>query len=480
MRRGSVIGPLILIAIGALFLMRTLVPQIQIWDLLATWWPFLLIGWGVLRLLEVAVAAAGGRPLSTNGISGGEWVLIVFICLIGSTAWAVHRHSWWGVGPWRGIVADMGENYEYTLQEATATAGKTPRVVIEEFRGNVRITGSDDATAVKVDGQKSVRSLSQKEADDANKQTPLQVLTNGGQIIVRTNQDKANGRLRLTEDLEITVPKGTTVEGHGIYGDFDITGINGNVDITSDNAGVRLQDIGGDVRVQLDKSDIVRAVGVKGKAELRASRGDDLELDNIAGTVTATGTWSGEVDLRNLAQTVKFEGQNVEFDAVKIPGQVRLSGSDFTGNDIVGPVRVNAQARDIQLTGFTQGLDLDVDRGDIELRPSKTGVPKMEVRVRSGDVDLALPPQAKFDLKASTDRGELRNEFGAPLEAHETDNGNAGSITGTVGNGPEVHIATDRGTVTVRKAGPEDEKAANEKPDKPERTEKSEGQRVEN
>ena len=133
---------------------------------------------------------------------------------------------------------------------------------------------------------------------------------------------------------------------------------------------------------------------------------------------------------------------------------------DLTGNTVVGPIRVSAQARDIQLTDFTQGLDLDVDRGDVELRPSKAGVPKMEVRVRSGDVDLALPPQAKFDLKASTDRGELRNEFGSPLEVHETEGGDSGSIAGVVGSGPEVHITTDRGTVTVRKAGADDKATA--------------------
>jgi DUF4097 and DUF4098 domain-containing protein YvlB len=199
---------------------------------------------------------------------------------------------------------------------------------------------------------------------------------------------------------------------------------------------------------------------VKGKVELRASRGDDVELDNISGTVTATGTFSGEVELRNLAQAVKFEGSNFEFEAAKIPGQVRLSGSDLTGTTVVGPIRVSAQARDIQLTDFSQGLDLDVDRGDVELRPAASAVPKMEVRVRSGDVDLALPAQAKFDLKASTDRGELRNEFGSPLQVRETEGGESGSIAGTVGNGPEVHISTDRGTVTVRKSGPEDKASA--------------------
>ena len=63
MRRGSVIGPLILIGIGALFLMYNLWPQIPIGDLLSRYWPFLLIVWGGLRLIEVLFWAAMSKPL---------------------------------------------------------------------------------------------------------------------------------------------------------------------------------------------------------------------------------------------------------------------------------------------------------------------------------------------------------------------------------------------------------------------------------
>ena len=415
----------------------------------------LLIGWGVIRLFEVSLAAAQNKPLPYAGVSGGEWVLIVFICLIGSGAWAARQHSWWNGGPWRGHRRRHGRELRLRAAIGIGRFRAAPHVVIEAFRGNARVVTSDQNT-VTVSGNKSIRALAKKDADQANTQTPLQVVTNGDQIVVRTNQDRADGRLRVSDDLEIAVPKGASIEAHGSTGDFDITGVTGAVNITSDNAGVRLQDIGGDVRVQLDRSDIVRAVGVKGKVELRASRGDDIELDNIAGPVTISGTWAGEVQFRNLAQPLNFDGENMEFLAQKVPGQVRMSGSDFTGNSVIGPVRLSARARDIQLTDFTQGLDLDVDRGDVELRPARTSVPKMDVRVRSGDIDLALPPDARFDLKASTDRGELRNEFGSPLEVKEINDGNAGSITGAVGNGPEVRIATDRGTITIRKAGPGD------------------------
>ena len=49
MRRGSVIGPLILIGLGILFLLRNLWPDIPLVDFISRFWPFLLIAWGAVR-----------------------------------------------------------------------------------------------------------------------------------------------------------------------------------------------------------------------------------------------------------------------------------------------------------------------------------------------------------------------------------------------------------------------------------------------
>ena len=71
-------------------------------------------------------------------------------------------------------------------------------------------------------------------------------------MIIRNNQDRLSGNsVRIDADMEITVPKGASIEAHGRYGDFDITDVDGNVEIISDNAGVRLQNIGGDARIDL-------------------------------------------------------------------------------------------------------------------------------------------------------------------------------------------------------------------------------------
>ncbi len=63
MRRGSVIGPLILIGIGGLFLLRNLWPEIPLVDIIAKNWPFVLIAWGGLRLIEILMWSMMGKPI---------------------------------------------------------------------------------------------------------------------------------------------------------------------------------------------------------------------------------------------------------------------------------------------------------------------------------------------------------------------------------------------------------------------------------
>ncbi len=397
MRRGSVIGPLILIGLGVLFLFRNLWPDIPLVDLISRFWPFLLIAWGAIRLIEILFWSMTGRPLPRDGVSGGEWALIFVICIVGGTMYTAHNApSWFPTGSaWRRVVVNMGESYDYTLAPVEKPCAKNCRIVIESFRGNAKITGTSDS-GVKASGQETVRSFQQADADSANKQTPLELIQQGDQIIVRTNQDKVSDRAQPNADLDISVPDGSSIEAHGRYGDFDIQGVNGNVNISSDNAGVRLENLGGNVQIDTRASDTIRLADIKGSVELKG-RGDDVELRNIAGLVTVNGVYVGEIQLSNLAQPLRWEDPVSSLGFEKLPGQVRMSRGDVTGSNIVGPIHLRAHSSDVQLSDFTQSLDLTLDRGDIDLKPGKN-LPKMEVHTRSGDIDLALPPGAEVRL----------------------------------------------------------------------------------
>src|SRR5450755_3152390 len=105
MRRGSVIGPLILIGLGALFLMRNLFPQIPFAEIFSRYWPFVLIAWGGLRLVEILLAAISSKPIPRNGVSGGEWMLVILICIVGSTAYtARHFTTWFPSSNWHRVI----------------------------------------------------------------------------------------------------------------------------------------------------------------------------------------------------------------------------------------------------------------------------------------------------------------------------------------------------------------------------------------
>jgi DUF4097 and DUF4098 domain-containing protein YvlB len=326
-------------------------------------------------------------------------------------------------------------------------------VVIQNFRGNARITGADTDT-VKVTGHRSIRSMDQGGANAANESMHFEVTGDNNNVEIQNNQDRLSGnQARVSADMEITVPRGASIEGHGRYGDFDITDITGNVEIVSDNAGVRLQNIGGFARVDLKRSDVVRAVNVKGLVEVKG-HGSDVDLQNIDGEVTVSGAYSGVLQFHNLTKSLRFNGERTEFDVEKLPGQVRITRGDFSAQNLVGPVHLSTRARDIEISDFTNGIEISDDRGDIELRPGSLPLSRIDVQTHTGDITLSLPPAAKFDLTASTSRGDATNDFGAPI--HNESQGRGAALRGMIPGGPVVNIHTDHGTVVVRKASSDD------------------------
>jgi hypothetical protein len=465
MRRGSLIGPILLILIGGLFLINNVRPELPILQLIGDYWPYVLIGWGVLRLLEITYWSLSGRPLPSNGVSGGEWFLVVLLCIVGSALFYGHRYSdRWPHGrlTMRGLEV-LGESFDFQLPEQKRAVGKTPRILIENLRGNARILGAD-SEELKVTGRTTVRAFQQVDAEKVYKEAPLEVVTQGDLLVIRTNQDRPSGPQRISSDLEITVPKGAIVQARGRTGDFDLSDVAG-VDIDSDNAGVRMNNIGGDVRVDLRRSDIIRATNVKGNVDVKGG-GWDVEFENVLGQATINGSYSGELIFRNLAKPLRFESHQTELRVERIPGQVRMGRGDLTAHGVTGPMILKGQSKDIELSDFTDNLDVSIDRGDIELRPGKLPLSKMEVRTKAGNIHLAVPPNARFQLRAATNRGEIDNEFGTPLQFEPE--GRGGRLTGAVGGGgQEIQLTAERGSITVRRVSAADAATPPEPPKPP-------------
>ena len=447
--RGSITGPLVLILVGTIFLLRAIQPDFHIGPLLSYYWPYLLILWGLIALAEVTVRFAGKSPVPVNGVSGGAWFLVVLVCIVGATANEVQRpDTWWRrVGFTQGIEA-LGDDHQYSIESRKEAAGPGPRIIIERFRGDAKVTGVD-GEEVTLNGQKSIRAFDGHDADVANTQTAVELVRDGNTVIVRCHQDRANSRSTVTSNLELRVPRGASVEAVGTRGDFDISKVAGDVNISSSNAGVRLQDVGGRVKVETSRSDVIRCENIKGDVELRG-HGDDVELYKIDGQVTINGDYRGSVSLRELTKPVRVQNSRTQLAIQKIPGEVRLDRGSFTAQNVIGPVTLTTHSTDVSFDGFSAGLELTVDRGDIEIRPNRSPLGKIAVHATSGNIELALPEASKFALNASTQRGEIENDFGDSLKTSTA--GRGAKLEGTVGSGPDVDLVTGHGTITVRKA----------------------------
>lgn len=320
-------------------------------------------------------------------------------------------------------------------------------LVLDNVRGNVTVTGADGDEYL-AEGRKTVRAYSRSEADDSEKRSDLKFIREGNQLIVRTNESNVPSNRRISADLDLKVPRGMSVQAHGRSGDLSVSGLSGSIDVSSDRGDVRVNDLGGNARISLNHSGLIRAVDVKGNVDVEG-HGSDVQVQNIGGESTVNGSFSGTLEFKNLAKALHFESPQSDMRVERLPGSLTLDLSNLRVSGVVGPVRVRTKSRDVHIDDFTDSLDLDLARGDIEVTTGKVPLGKIEVHTNNGNIELALPEKAAFNLKATTRQGEAHNDFGAEIKM-EIQNRSA-TLSSADGKGPSVTASTDRGAISIRK-----------------------------
>jgi DUF4097 and DUF4098 domain-containing protein YvlB len=329
-------------------------------------------------------------------------------------------------------------------------AGTHHRIAFENPRGSIKVIGAD-TREISVTGHKYIRSWTRSDADETNTKTPVEIVTEGDRVVVRSNQERAPDNQRISDDIEVVVPRNIAVEARGRSGDYEITDLTGDIELASDHGDVRLARLGGNVRLNVGRSDVIRAADVKGRMDIEGG-GSDLELENIEGQVTINGGYRGTLEFKNLAKPLMLQGaRGTELRVAAVPGRISMDLGQFTASGLVGPVRFVTKSRDIKLERFTESLELDTERGDVELNPGGTSLPSIEARSGNGRIELLLPPKAPFELVATAERGEATNDFGSPIETERE--GRTATLKGKIGDGPSIHVVANRGSVSVRKQG---------------------------
>src|SRR5919109_2923388 len=170
-RRRSFAGPVILIAIGIVFLMGSV--GVLTWHRIFFWfahyWPVLLILWGAIKLFEYF--AAQRRGYATSGIGAGGVFLLIFIIFFGMIASFAARRDWRQLG--EGVTVNdndffslFGNPYNFQDQlEQPFTPGSSIEITSE--RGDISLVAWDEPR-VKVLADKRIIADNENEARRAH------------------------------------------------------------------------------------------------------------------------------------------------------------------------------------------------------------------------------------------------------------------------------------------------------------------------
>src|SRR5208282_4375734 len=283
--RRSLSGPIILIAVGTVFLLGTM--GMLDWHNLGHWfahyWPVLLIISGVIKLIEYQQAQRLGTRAS--GISAGGVFLIIAIIFFGLIATQASRFNWGQLKDQIDINDDgdfpfFGSKYNFDDQLAQAfPAGASLHV--NDMRGAVNIIASED-DQIRVVVHKRINAESQGEADKWNASTKPQITVSGSVVTLNANNQGA-GDHWVAEDLDVSLPRKAAVVASTRYGDVSITGRDGNLDITNQHGEVNTTDINGKVGLNLDHSSarisqVASDVSIEGRA-------NDVSIEDVKGAV---------------------------------------------------------------------------------------------------------------------------------------------------------------------------------------------------
>ncbi len=449
-RHRSFAGPFVLIILGIVFLLGTMrvLSVGKLAHLFASYWPVLLILWGVIKIIEHQQARREGTRAS--GIGAGGVLLVVMIVVFGLIANQLERVNWSGLrdeinvddGDFPNI---FGDTFNYNDHLEQNFPGDAALKVINSH-GAVSVHASDD-DKITVVVRKRIGAENQSDADRYNTETKPTITTIGGLITVDAKSEAA-GDHPVETDLDISLPRKAPVTINTRRGDVNVSGRNGNVDISAQHSDTTVDDINAGVKISQEKG-TVKIEQVSGDVQV-GGRISEVTLADIKGSAQLEGEFQESVKLERIAKTVTFKSSRTDMEFSHIAGSLNLDSEELRADEITGPLHLATRSKNIRLDAVSGDVRLKDDNGTVELTMRTLG--NVQIDNRNGDVQIALPDKAGFRLDASTrSGGEIQAsdfpELKVKNDEHES------KASGSVGNGSShIVINNEHEGIEIRKA----------------------------
>jgi len=439
--RRSIFGGVVLILLGILFLLAHFYPGFHLGQFIRHWWPLLLIFLGVARLLEnLGYRSTGGA----RGISGGEITLIVLVLIVGLAAvgyeHVVRQY------PEAGRITLFGRPYSFTEQAGPQAVAANAPITINVDRGSITVL-ADETAQVRVTANKTATASNEESAKQEADQVHVSVNSSGGGVTIQPTLQSETEDVRV--DLEVHVPKQTSINARSTRGDITISGVTGTVTAHAGKGDVEIRETGGDVSAEMQHGD-TRITNVKGDVHI-SGPGSDVEVSEIGGAVLLEGEYYGSIRFSHVAKTVRFVSQRTDMTLSSLPGRAEFDSGNLEVTDVPSNVSIITRNKDITLDDVRGRIHVENRHGDINVQLREPPTDEISITNDSGGIELTLPAKSAFVISAATRNGEIQNEFTDPsLKPVET--GDFTHLEGKVGaRGPAIHLTTSYGTIRLRR-----------------------------
>jgi len=161
-------------------------------------------------------------------------------------------------------------------------------------------------------------------------------------------------------DLVLHVPHAAAVNLSAVSADMIVTGLDGDA--------LSIESVSGDLDIEV--------------------AADHIDLETVSGDVDINGS-NTSVEMETVSGDIVAKGISGEAEAESVSGDIRISASDL------------------------ENLYAGTVSGDVKINTSLSSNARVELETHSGEIDLFLPANTRFDFDSDTFSGDVSNEFGS-------------------------------------------------------------------
>ena len=463
-RPASLVGSLALIAVGMLFLLGHILPELRPWRLLArlwsngwwlfaNFWPVIIIVWGLIKLVSYfrsdQDAASGRRSV----LSGGDIVLLIFLLIFGIAATNLTkavRGPWDWSGKEEGFrfgdddfdLFSPGERFEFSQEASQLLRGTNIQLEITNQFGNVGIL-VHNSPEIRVRLTKSVKAEDETRGREIADRVNIVIDQREAGYALSTNRSSLPQAWTrgLQTNLTVWVPKSMALNVSNRYGSVSLEGISGDHRVANEKGAVTVKNVEGNLRVE-NRYGVVKLSSITGDCHVENKYGP-VEIESVGGKADIENAY-GPVDLKRLKGPANLSNRYGPVVCTDLDSTLSVNGQyvDVRGQNIAGDVDVTTSYKGVELENIQGGIIVRGKHGDIDIKTGRPPVKPILVEAEYSGVAITLPRESQFQLDASSKYGKFVSGFDS-VSLQESTAGRSLRVKGSTGRGgPTITITT--------------------------------------